>query len=306
MAVPVNTVKAADDDRGNNSFTTCPVCCQPGPWRVAEDFSGGRFLECLVCGVQFVDTAVMDLEVYYRNIWMEGEKNCEPYQEKRQAVADPRSLYRLLRDIPRYRWALRQLHRLHPKSRVLDVGCGEGSLLCAARQMGHDIFGCELSPNAAELARKLVASDRIHIGTVETAAYQPESFDCVVALEVIEHLPHPRALIEQSVRILKPNGILLMSMPNFYRVFALAKRLLGRPHSSTDYPPHHLTRWSAPTVAKLLASYFERVAISSLPYHAKSRTVRAVAEAIHLASFRKLGQSLCVTASGPKIAISAV
>src|SRR5262245_13710514 len=240
----------------NPTRAYCPVCNAEQPRRTVERFSSGRFVECAGCGIQFAETEQTDLQAYYRAIWSDGNLGCDPYAEKVEAAHDPDKLEELLTTVPRFRWAVQQLRLLRRGACVLDVGCGEGAVLWAAKQMGFAAHGCDLAEPAVRLARGLVGADNVHVGNISDVLYPPGTFDAVVALEVLEHLPNPRAFLERAATLLKPDGALLLTMPNRHRVFAVLKRALGQPHSNTDYPPHHLTRWSAESLRSLLQRYF--------------------------------------------------
>jgi 2-polyprenyl-3-methyl-5-hydroxy-6-metoxy-1,4-benzoquinol methylase len=279
--------------------TYCPVCERAQPFQVAEQFNDGAFVECAVCGVHFAETRRTDLQTYYREIWGDGNLGCDPYTTKVVAARDPVRLEELLSTVPRFRWAVRQLRRLNRGARILDVGCGEGALLWAARQMGFEPHGCDLAEPAVELARGLVGASNVHVGTISDLSYAPKTFDALLALEVLEHLPSPRAFLERTSTLLQPAGTLLLTMPNRHRVFAVLKRALGKPHSSTDYPPHHLTRWSARALRNLLRQFFRHVRVGSLPYYFAHPAGRALARPLHLLSAARMGQSLCATARMP-------
>ena len=276
----------------------CPVCDAEQPRHIVERFGAGVFVECLGCGVHFAEANRTDLQEYYHGIWSDGHLGCDPYAEKVAAAHDPDKLEELLTTVPRFRWAVRQLWRLNRGARILDVGCGEGALLWAAGQMGFKPHGCDLAAPAVALARGLAGASNVHVGTIDDLPYPPGTFDALVALEVLEHLPNPRTFLERAATLLQPDGTLLLTMPNRFRVFAVLKRALGKPHSSTDYPPHHLTRWSAGTLQDLLEKLFGKVRVGSLPYHATHWAGRALARPLHLLSGARMGQSLCAVAQG--------
>jgi SAM-dependent methyltransferase len=281
-------------------MTYCPICNGERPRRVVERFQDGAFAECLGCRVHFAQTAGTDLRAYYRDIWSDGNLGCDPYAEKVAAARDTDKLEKLLTEVPRFRWAVRQLRQLPRGARVLDAGCGEGTVLWAALQMGFEPHGCDLAEPAVRLARGLIGAETVHVGSIDHLPYEPGTFDAVVALEVLEHLPNPRTFLERAASLLKPAGTMLLTMPNRYRVFAVLKRAVGKPHSSTDYPPHHLTRWSAGALRKLLHKSFDSVRVGSLPYHAANWVGRAAAGPLHLVTGARMGQSLCAVAGAPK------
>src|SRR5262249_49589378 len=147
-----------------------------------------------------------DLRDFYTRIWSAGHLGYEPYEEKAKAINDRASLGRLVSELPRYGWAIDQIRHLPRGSKVLDIGCGEGAVLHAARDLGCDAFGCDLAPGAVALAQRIVTPDHVHLGTVEELPHEPETFDCIVALEVLEHLPSPRQFLDCATGLLKPGG----------------------------------------------------------------------------------------------------
>jgi 2-polyprenyl-3-methyl-5-hydroxy-6-metoxy-1,4-benzoquinol methylase len=274
----------------------CLVCGVETAHSVTEQFSGGRFLQCQGCFVHFAETSAVDLQEYYESIWTNDSGGCEPYQDKISSSHDPVGLARLVGQLPRFRWASGQLRRLRPGARILDVGCGEGALLWTAQQLGLEPHGCDLAANAVLLARQLLGTEHIHATTIDQLPYPPAFFDCIAGLEVLEHLPNPLPFLEATHQLLKPEGTLLLTTPNRFRFFAVAKRLLGLPHSNTDYPPHHYTRWSAYALGKLLGRYYQSVKLGSLPYAFESDLGRALALPVHFLTVSKMGQSLCAVA----------
>jgi SAM-dependent methyltransferase len=247
--------------------------------------------------VHFAETVDHDLPEYYARVWGDGNLGIKPYEAKVATASDPARLAKLIDEIPRYRWAVNQLRRLTPGSKVLDVGCGEGGVLWFAQRKGLEPYGCDLAPSAVALVRQLIGQDRVYLGTIEDLPIEPASFDAILALEVIEHLPSPQPFLRRAVSLLKPAGLLLVTTPNRHRFFAVGKRILGRPHSNTDYPPHHYTRWSAGTLRQhLIASHLHEVQVGSLPYHFGGALARTWAGVLHLLTGRRMGQSLWLIA----------
>jgi 2-polyprenyl-3-methyl-5-hydroxy-6-metoxy-1,4-benzoquinol methylase len=98
--------------------------------------------------------------------------------------------------------------------RVLDVGCGRGVLLQEFRRRGWEIQGTELSDQAASYARQTL-NIPVEIGSLERLQFPANHFDAVTLWHVLEHVTNPRALLAEINRILKPDGVLLVAVPNF-------------------------------------------------------------------------------------------
>jgi SAM-dependent methyltransferase len=98
--------------------------------------------------------------------------------------------------------------------RVLDVGCGRGVLLQEFRRRGWEVQGTELSEAAASYARQTLQIP-VEIGELETIGFPPNYFDAITLWHVLEHVANPRALLAEIHRVLKPDGVLLVAVPNF-------------------------------------------------------------------------------------------
>jgi 2-polyprenyl-3-methyl-5-hydroxy-6-metoxy-1,4-benzoquinol methylase len=115
--------------------------------------------------------------------------------------------------------------------KVLDVGCSNGALGEQIKRSGAWVMGLELDPQMAEAARAKI--DRVVTGDLDMldldAALGAETFDCIVAADVLEHLKNPWNFLAQLARRLNPGGLLISSIPNvrhFSTLFCLA--VLGR------------------------------------------------------------------------------
>ncbi len=96
--------------------------------------------------------------------------------------------------------------------RLLDIGCGVGGGFNYHIARGCDVYGIE----ANESARSVIENSRhkIHIGLFDKNLYEPEFFDFVTMEQVFEHMTDPLSTLQSIFRILKPNGKLIVSMPN--------------------------------------------------------------------------------------------
>lgn len=125
--------------------------------------------------------------------------------------------------------------------RVLDVGCGPGrfSTYCKGPYKG-----IELNPQA-------VADAQRHGRNVvlEKLEDQPEAaFDVVTLFQVLEHVPDPQAFLAEAARRVAPGGRLIVTTPDMDGYMAHS------PNHVLNYPPHHISWWTADAIAALMAA----------------------------------------------------
>jgi len=102
---------------------------------------------------------------------------------------------------------------------VLDVGCGGGILSEAMAGRGAQVTGIDLGEKALKVAQlhKLesgAAVDYRLVPVEELAEEQPESFDVVTCMEMLEHVPDPAAVVGACARLVKPGGQVFFSTLN--------------------------------------------------------------------------------------------
>lgn len=103
--------------------------------------------------------------------------------------------------------------------RVLDVGCGGGILAEAMAQKGAQVTGIDLAERSLNVAKlhsleSGVAVDYQLIAVEKLAEDQPESFDVVTCLEMLEHVPDPASVVRSCARLVKPGGHVFFSTIN--------------------------------------------------------------------------------------------
>lgn len=132
----------------------------------------------------------------------------------------------------RYAWAA----RLAPGRRVLDAGCGLGYGTRMLRRAGaSEVVGVDLAESVVEAAGEIEeAGLRFEVGDVSGLDHPDGAFDLVVCFEVIEHVHDQRRVISELVRVLAPEGVLVMSSPN------RATYVPGNPHHVHEYLPDEL------------------------------------------------------------------
>ncbi|HKR15581.1 MAG TPA: class I SAM-dependent methyltransferase [Pyrinomonadaceae bacterium] len=131
-------------------------------------------------------------------------------------------------------------------NRLLDIGCGAGNLLQAARKNGWNAQGLDVSAGAVKHVRGL--GFEVFEGELHDAAFPSQHFDVITAAELLEHLVDPQPLLNEVARILRPGGLFWTTTPH---ARGLSGRLLGL-NWRCVWPPEHLQLFSIRGLKKLL------------------------------------------------------
>jgi 2-polyprenyl-3-methyl-5-hydroxy-6-metoxy-1,4-benzoquinol methylase len=116
----------------------------------------------------------------------------------------------------RFEPLLDRLSALVPLGRLLDVGCGSGSFLEAAHRRGQwRLTGIEPSIVVAEQARRRVPVPILPL-QLEQTSFPAQHFDVIVLLGVLEHMHDPLGTMRHVHRLLKPQGVVAVYVPNFH------------------------------------------------------------------------------------------
>jgi ubiquinone/menaquinone biosynthesis C-methylase UbiE len=133
--------------------------------------------------------------------------------------------------------------------RILDVGCGDGTLTFRVAARGARVWGIDdaqlpLQLALAEFARHPVADPpRLLRADARGLPFLDASFDCVILADVIEHIDAPEAVIEEVHRVLQPGGQLLITTP--------------RRKENAPVNEYHCHEFTARELEKLLDRWFD-------------------------------------------------
>ena len=122
----------------------------------------------------------------------------------------------------------------HHRGKLLDVGCATGNFLAEMQRHGWQTYGIEPSAYAAQYAQQRFGLE-IHHGTLCDAPLSHESFDAITFWDVFEHLQHPWQDLQRAFHLLKPDGILILRIPNLEGIEA---HLFGKLWIGWDLPRH--------------------------------------------------------------------
>jgi SAM-dependent methyltransferase len=134
-----------------------------------------------------------------------------------------------------YSFILQQIAKAAPRARgrLLDVGCGDKPYEATFRPYVTEYIGIEHEgvfpkTNASAGERR---PDLYYDGT--RLPFEDRSFDTVVSIQVLEHTPRPQPLLDEIARVLRPDGLLILSAP-------FSGRLHEEPYDFFRYTPHGL------------------------------------------------------------------
>jgi 2-polyprenyl-6-hydroxyphenyl methylase/3-demethylubiquinone-9 3-methyltransferase len=152
---------------------------------------------------------------------MNQQTNVDPHElQKFTELAhrwwDPQSQFRPLHEINPLRLDyIDGIVDLAGKS-VLDVGCGGGILAEAMAERGARVTGIDLGDKSLSVARLHLLESGLHVEYVSASAEdfaleRPRQYDVVTCMEMLEHVPHPAAIVQACAELVKPGGALFFS-----------------------------------------------------------------------------------------------
>jgi SAM-dependent methyltransferase len=195
---------------------------------------GIMLYRCDDCGHQYFEKMPRDLgEVY------EGQDYLEHSKASYLANVD----YRLQRFAAERLGILAAQKSFAAGQTLLDVGCGTGWFLRAAKQRGYTVSGFEFSAALARFTGEGVGC-RVYDSDLAAIA---ERFDIVTLFDVIEHVPQPVHTMEVVRKLLRPGGLVLVFSPNFDSLAIRATRA----DSNLVMPTRHLSYFTRSSVERL-------------------------------------------------------
>lgn len=102
------------------------------------------------------------------------------------------------------------------RAKILDVGCGNGVISRHLGKLGFNVLGIDVSDATIARARELNTLPNVSFEVIsaEQLVAQGDTFDAIICSEVLEHLQNPSSLLKVLYQSLKPDGILIVTVPN--------------------------------------------------------------------------------------------
>jgi len=210
----------------------CPVCGASSSL-VLHQVGEYAVLECPACELRFSDPMRHPGPCWYTRSPL--------YVERRERKV------KVPMFVTRRDWRYRTFFSLHmnPSGRLLEIGCGSGAFLSLAEQRGYRVTGIDADTSAIKTARQAYRLKNVRAVSIEELLNDSVErlFDVICLFDVLEHLQDPLATMQGLAAMLSDSGKIVCSVPSHQRW----------PHwfaGDVDLPPHHLTLWSRPSLAK--------------------------------------------------------
>jgi len=175
-------------------LTTSPVAYPDVPGELDFSFTNDRGLISLVRTPELLENLAKVYQLDYNIGYIQ-----EDYEIAQPFVEDFRKfLFKYSNTIP-------------SKSAILEIGCGGGILLKELKELGFETYAADPSPTAIRAAEKYGFS---LIAKFFAAHLFTETFDLIFHSDVLEHAFDPWKFIEEQRKVLKPNGLIVISVPN--------------------------------------------------------------------------------------------
>jgi SAM-dependent methyltransferase len=232
---------------------TCPLCLGSSTLPV---LSGTDYLfetttqtfklsACSGCYCFFLDPMPSPEQIanfYPQQYWWKGsgERSLKRFE----------SIYRrlVLRDhISFVKRAARNIQPQPAEVKLLDVGCGTGTLISILKDRGFRVLGLDFSPEASKVAA-LEHGVKVIVGSLEDAKFPDRSFDMITLFHVMEHLTEPLEMLQEVNRILMPGGRVVIQVPN---IDSWQRKIFGPYWYGLDIP-RHVIDYSPSSMIKLL------------------------------------------------------
>lgn len=264
-------------------LSNCPVCNSVNfkPFLVCKDNTVSRetfnINECVSCGFKFTNPRPEEEKLgdYYKSEEYVSHSNTNKglinsaYQMVRK--------YTLLKK-------LQMISKFYKTGEILDIGCGTGEFLKTFKDAKWQTLGIEPSPDVRKMAIENYGLDVREEAEIKNL--EASNFDIITMWHVLEHVPDLNDRIEDLKRLIKPNGVIVIAVPN---CTSLDAKIYKENWAAYDVPRHlyHFSPKDIETVFKnhelkvfrILPMIFDSFYVSMLSEKyrtGKSNTIRAV------------------------------
>jgi SAM-dependent methyltransferase len=225
----------------HETLVNCPAC---GSEKTEDSaiYNGYPLRRCNCCGFIFTTERTFS-STQYEDVY----SGVTAY---RMMLDDARQTYEGKKGYRELWWfkrkALRWIRSRMSSGRLLNVGSGPGTLLIVARRKyGFEVQGIEPASAAVAIANEFRVPT--YCGTIEEFERKNSiKFDAITSFEVLEHVPDPLSLLASARRLLKKEGVMILSMPNLDDPYCLKQQI------APAMPPIHINFFSRNSLRVIL------------------------------------------------------
>lgn len=195
--------------------TNCPICHQEERRKLIEE-RGYPLWKCLSCSHVYISPrpSLRWLGELYSSTYMPDSNDEMQWEQYLGRIFESTA---------------RAIRNYHPQGGdLLDVGTGFGGFLIRAEQDGWRLHFLEPNATAYDVAKQRLGNRaRLHDSIFETADLDPESYDGIVMMNVIEHVRDPLEICQRAYQLLRPGGFLGLRWPQMSWLKLARERLKG-------------------------------------------------------------------------------
>ena len=226
----INWIELVKSKSGFREQRDCPICESDKRQLGIEINQEIKIYECRSCSLAYVDPFPIDSSDIYEKKYF--KKSLVSYDKLREYRINRFGLERL-----------KLIKKYITSGSILDIGCGVGWFLEAAKKDGFKVYGQEVSSDLADYTK-----NSLNIKVFENDVCEIDlKFDVITMFDLIEHVSNPLKLVRDCKQLLNPGGIILAFTPN-YDSLGIAE--MGK-DSSLVCPPAHLTYFTKKSVTEL-------------------------------------------------------
>ena len=270
-------------EKGEVKHVKCEICERDNTvvlFERGKTFAPGPVVKCRECGFVYVNPRELERQ------WWGAPRALDEYLDlisiRRRAYTD----------------RLNKIEQYKKKGRLLDIGCYIGTFLNIAKQNGWQCYGVEPSPTICAYAKKTYGLD-IFPGFLHQARFQDCFFDVITMFHVLEHTSSPTNELREIRRMLKPDGLLIIEVPNIDH--PLHRLIKG---SQLLFVPGHYYYFSPQTLSKLLNK--EKFEVMNVEPAGILLSIRRFIQIVNFRLSKRLGQLCDEIARKLKIANSSM
>lgn len=237
----------------------CPVC-QNTKWAEVYKIKRYNIGECAVCGFARIDPLPAEEsrpEFYSKEEVI--DRNSKKHAPLQRFSRTMKSLFRKVMKHDKSRVFYDKLRRyLPPRSKILDIGCGDGTFLKMAKKQ-FICSGIEISEYLAALAKE-EDGIKIMVGNFLVADFSYQKYDGITLISILEHLDDPAGALKKCFDLMNEGSLLLIKTVNYSSL----NRTVKKENWTGFRPPDHVVYFNPSNIKKLLKKVgFTKIKISA-------------------------------------------